>query len=390
MPHTTVLAFDNTSVPTRLNTRPRPLLSQSPTAGPSTFLKPVSLPIRPRTSKNDVTAAPNIRQLRIAFEETPAKLRELEQGWRARRRRVLGDVTEIKQIPAAGSSRQIPSEISEVALSARETDPIGDQPESPRQVHRPRRRISGSNPATYRVMPPRTQELPSAHRDEVPLGRPGSSHISLRVPVAPPTPPASPPTPPRQPGLSPHSQRIVEPGSPARLNRIHPIMAQPLPPTSHPVPISRSTPRDTIRVLPFGSPIELAISLHSGRRKIVVLQGGLELNLEGEAVRLVEQKAWGRRERKEWEMVQALVERVKRSTPRVGPPERKGLIRVDHSGPSGQGISYVRTPDDHLFLSSRYHPLLLVWRHDRSSTAARPFEAPEATNEGSEGQGRLL
>ncbi|OCF32467.1 hypothetical protein I316_05894 [Kwoniella heveanensis BCC8398] len=117
-----------------------------------------------------------------------------------------------------------------------------------------------------------------------------------------------------------------------------PILADPLPPTLRPVPISKAD-SDTIYVHPLSSPLELTLHLQGGRR-IEVYRGGLEVRLsdrrytegeeekqdeepekvrtvEGRMMKLEESDYWTKEERTDWANLAGVVEGFKRITPRV-------------------------------------------------------------------------
>lgn len=145
---------------------------------------------------------------------------------------------------------------------------------------------------------------------------------SLLMQAAPPTPPTSPRT---------HQHRLVSPPlpeiipltagpSPPRCDFL-PIIAHPLAPTSHPIHNYSDSRKATILVSPLDSFNELVISMNHGKRTMEVLRGGQEVVMGGTRLCLNRQSTWGSKEKKEWETIHALVDRVKRSTPRVSPQE---------------------------------------------------------------------
>lgn len=319
MPSAASSTADGPFTPARSRVRLRPLL---PFALGSPPKPTASVAAKGKDHQpSDVTALPSIAQLRIAFEETPTRLRELEEGWRARRRRMLGDITcEATQLPVAGGSQpntkcgKISSETRRAAKTGRrELESLSLALPARRLERQPAAKASLAVDANSRVSPsPGPPFAPALKREPRPIIR------TLPIIIAPPTPPASPPSPPRRtipPYTVPTASSVI-PGFKVA-GGLPTILAHPLPPTSYPIPISRSTPRDTIHVQPLNSPYELIFSLDHGRRKVSVVRGGEEIALRDKVVSLRMQHLWDPKERKEWEMVAALVQRVKRGTPRV-------------------------------------------------------------------------
>ena len=248
----------------------------------------------------------SIKQLRVTLDETPQRLKELEEKWRARRRGVSQLVTnEASQPRLTGSSR------------TRGQDrllPVG---------FGQRLRSSGSianvlpSATVARVAP--KSEVQTRHPPRVGTSgdvMPSVHHTRRAVSfaTAPPTPPPS--TPSSSCRLEPPPQKtsfVLPAGQPAP----RPILAHPLPPTTFPIPIGPKSSKNTIHIRCPESRNELVISLRASARSMVITRGGMELTVGDHVVRLLEHSAWGKRERKEWEMVLALLERVKRATPRV-------------------------------------------------------------------------
>ena len=292
MPIAAPSQLDASQPPTRFRDRLRP----QPAAGPSTLNARPFGQRQPNTTSADVTRLPSIRHLRVAFEETPPKLRELEQGWRARRKRVLDDVTQATQDRMTGSSYEGLG-IGEARLDE------GDDMVLSRQQHTALNTSSRPRPANAEIEP--TQHIMTGPLRAVP------------IPAPLPTPPASPPIPVIR-AVSPRTGSILPT---ARQHHHHelakPILAHPLPPSAHPIPISRRSRRETIRVSPLEWSTELVISLELGKREIRIMRGGKRVAFGDRELLLDDQGGWGKTDWEEWEMVQALVDRVKRATPRV-------------------------------------------------------------------------
>jgi hypothetical protein len=201
---------------------------------------------------------PTVKQIRIAFEQTPSKLRAAEQGWRARRKQ------EINRIP-----------------------------QNPRDalVDETKGRLDFEYQAKH----------PSAPRVASKVIK------SAKPTTAPPTPPPTPPTN-QDPQYLPE---LEEEDSPL------PILIYPLAPSRTAIPLgcdgSLSIPQSP------SSPYECIVRI--GHQHTSVARGGNTLEVDSEGKRRTihreDHKTWSARERKQWEMVRDLVEQVKRKTPRV-------------------------------------------------------------------------
>jgi hypothetical protein len=201
---------------------------------------------------------PTVKQIRIAFEQTPSKLRAAEQGWRARRKE------EINRIPQ--TSR----------------DALVDETKGRLEV-----KYQAKYPAVPRV----------------------ASKVvkSAKPTTAPPTPP---PTPPANQGPR-YSLRSEEEDSP------RPILVYPLSPSLTAIPLGRdgslSIPQSP------SSPYECIVRI--GNQRISVARGGNTLEVDSEGKRRTihreEHMDWSGKECKQWDIVRDLVEQVKRKTPRV-------------------------------------------------------------------------
>lgn len=224
-------------------------------------------------TKQDTTLieSPTVRQIRIAFEQTPSKLRAAEQGWRERRKeiskriqpvqgshttekekkRTEGEVGHIAKYPAV--SRIIP----EIVVSAK---PI-------------------TGPPTPERGPPTPERTPPTCRNDV-----QSKHSDSNYPPAPDTP--------------------------------APILAYPLAPRLASIQMGRC---GSLSISHPSSPHEVTIRI--GKQRISVLRGGhtLEIGTKGEkrTIHREDHRSWSSTVRKQWEMVRDFVEQVKRQTPRV-------------------------------------------------------------------------
>jgi hypothetical protein len=229
----------------------------------------------PRTTlpEESVVESHTVKQIRIAFEQTPIKLRIAEQGWKERRRACLDSV--------GRRGGQKNREVNE-----RDTGRLGLK--------------MGKLPLPLPVHSRRKQE------------------------VVPPTPPPTPPElkhPTRSKARSEFQQKDDR-------NSPRPIIAFPLPATSAPIPLGRdiwlSIPCPTSQPLH-----ELVLQTASGR--ISVLKRGEVLELQSSSsgtritlIRLQEFSSWSRADREQWDMVWQLMERLKRRTPRVSSISERG------------------------------------------------------------------
>lgn len=219
-----------------------------------------------QVDKQDIDS-PTVRQIRIAFEQTPNKLRLVEQGWRERRRQ------EISRKP-----------VMEAGHGTSEVEKVGDQIQ----------RAAVGMAAKNRKRP--TEATPSLARHE----------------TAPPTPP---PTPPAQ-DKPICTKKDHKADMPIKMPR--PILADPLPPTPTPMILGHKT----TLFIPDQSPsCPHECVLRIGRRRISVMRGGETIEVASGAqvlrIRREEYKEWSQMERRQWETVRDLLEQVKRQTPRV-------------------------------------------------------------------------
>jgi hypothetical protein len=246
--------------------------------------------------------------LKAAFEETPLRLRELEQGWRARRRIVLGDIEQ-------------------------DGDPVRRDSDETKLV-----RGQWTDAA---LKPGRDVYSGSSRGGEV--RRPGGTRPSLRPAVqviSPPTPPPTPPIPnthlPRTLDQYPNdylprgNQILHTPHSPL------PIRSHPLPPATYPMPLTTSS-KSTIQILPIPAlhpshdrtsttgRIEIRIKLPT--RTIETTNNGTTLSITPPSnssrhirTRTLDLAGWkelGKGDLKDWLMVYDVIEGFKRKTPRV-------------------------------------------------------------------------
>jgi len=208
--------------------------------------------------------SPTVKQIRIAFEQTPSKLRAAEQGWRERRKEIS------KRIQPVQRSHTTEKEKNRTEVQ------VGHK---------------AKYPAVSRITPE--------------IG------LSAKPITGPPTPPRTPPTS-RYDLQSKQSDRNYTPApdTPA------PILAYPLAPTLASIPLGRCGSLS----IPHPSSLH-EVEVRIGKQRISVLRGGhtLETGTKGEkrTIRREDHRSWSSTERKQWGMVRDLVEQVKRQTPRV-------------------------------------------------------------------------
>jgi hypothetical protein len=209
-------------------------------------------------TKQDIThtESPTVKQIRIAFEQTPSKLRAAEQGWRERRKEI--------------TKRVQPVQTNRTTDEGRTELEVGHQAEYP---------------AVKRTSP------------EV--------MVSAKSTTSPPTPPQTPPA-----GHGPPSKKSDE------LQPLAPILAYPLAPTLSSIPLGRNS---SLSIPHPSSPHEVKVRSGKQLISVLRGGHILEIGMKGEqrTIRRKDYRNWSSTERKQWEMVRDLVEQVKRKTPRV-------------------------------------------------------------------------
>jgi hypothetical protein len=251
-------------------------------------------------SEESVVESHTVKQIRIAFEETPIKLRIAEQGWKERRRIAL-------------EHREVKAQLGAESTKIRE---------------------------------------PGVGKGKQSLGEVGL--VGRRL-LAPPTPPHTPPH--ERYRVKP----LERPKLPEDLKgdgRPRPILAFPLPATSSPISLGR----DVHLSIPSPTSGKYELVVHLQDRRITVLRGGEVLDTGGIRLHRSENVTWSRDGRKQWDMVWSLVERIKRKTPRVSEIEgercecgcRRVLTRAGTHLPSdGIDHHYLLHPARHYTFSCR-------------------------------------
>jgi hypothetical protein len=221
--------------------------------------------------------SPTVRQIRIAFEQTPNKLRLVEQGWRERRRE------EIARKPVQHGTPRV--------------EDVG---------HQARPMTTGTTA-----------------RD---TGRPTVAPTRIKPIMTPPTPPPTPPAESKPARTKADYEKDVAKDAPRR------IISHPLPPMPTPMILGHKT---TLFIPDQSPPCSYECVLRIGGRRISVVRGGdvVEVVSGNKVLKIcrAEYKEWTQVERKQWETVWDLVEQVKRKTPRVSDCMFCGLELMDRS-----------------------------------------------------------
>ena len=225
--------------------------------------------LNPGPNQTTYIDKPTVQQLKIAFQDTPIKLREIEQGWKGRRRArtvSVGDTSRAARTPSKSPGsrprRQFPALAEDQA-----TVPVPSQPYLP------------SPPLTPFEQHDRDQETASTTQSPT-----GPKPLSLR-----------------------------------------PILANPLMPTRRPIKV---VPGTYMSVPDISHQSEYEIMLEMGSQRIIVAQGGTSLStsssvgkrdaeLKSRSISLSGYRNWTEEEKEQWTLVAELVEIVKRKTPRV-------------------------------------------------------------------------
>lgn len=292
--------------------RRRPLVPLNPQIQRPASGTPIS------TAKLVEKTSASIARIRTAFQDTPLRLRELEEGWREKRKRVLGHGAETPirdGIPAPGQARKAE---------------VGGGVGGDRMRRKRREDIRAPVRAAVRPITPPPTPPPSPSRAKLPQN---IQTYSMKV---------------SHPRIIPHIPDENPPNVTPK-----PILSHPLIPTSKPIRLS-SNPRSTIHTHPPTSPYELSIELAT--IKVHVYRGGRVIQI-GERKLLL--NGLGRDE-KEWMIVQDLVEGFKRRTPRVCLlPYFTSRLNMDIKLMGlGKSVSSSRTAHYNLFQSTRYRTLV--------------------------------
>lgn len=302
----------------------------------------------------------SIRHLRQAFQDTPERLRELEDGWRGRRKMMLAELS-----PNAVSKHGVDGLAGKLRVNGEAHGPkhcrktIGagagarsDQFRSDQdaaQASRHHGALCDNHTIEMRpIRQYREYEQSNPIQDRIKVAPSSSVNVHRKVPKVPiqsSLPPTPPPTPPHQADVHPRcssyarvrldgkatteSNHILSRHSATlRLpnKRSQPILAHPLPPTAKPVPLTSTG--GTIFVPPYGyGELVLAIEVNTPAPKTIhILKGGRTITIvpssprstsPNEHICLDQENQWSTQGRKQWDLVQQIVEGFKRKTPRV-------------------------------------------------------------------------
>jgi hypothetical protein len=200
------------------------------------------------------TESPTVKQIRIAFEQTPSKLRAAEQGWRERRKEITKRMQPVQT-----------SAVPEEGLK------VGHQAEYPSVKRTTPEVVVASKPTTGPPTPPQTPPAIQGHIQAKDTDRGNVPAPLLSYPLAP-------------------TLSSITLGRNSSLS---------IPQPSSPHEVEVRIGKQRILVLRGGNALELGKK--EGKRTIC----------------REEYRNWSGTERKEWEMVRDLVEQVKRKTPRV-------------------------------------------------------------------------
>jgi hypothetical protein len=207
-------------------------------------------------TKQDIThtESPTVKQIRIAFEQTPSKLRAAEQGWRERRKEITKRIQPVQT-----------SAVPEKGLK------VGHQAEYPA--------VKGTSPEVM---------------------------VSAKPITSPPTTLRAPPA----------IQGHIQSKDTDRGNVPAPILSYPFAPTLSSIPLGRNSSL-SIPHPSSPQEVEIRIGKQriSVLRGGHILE--IEVKGEQRTICRKDYRNWSSTERKQWEMVRDLVEQVKRKTPRV-------------------------------------------------------------------------
>ncbi|KAI9636976.1 uncharacterized protein MKK02DRAFT_45684 [Dioszegia hungarica] len=313
---------------------------RAPLIAASSALPSSDLPLRirqPAERTRAVSEGPTIRGIRVAFAETPVKLRELEVGWRERRKASLvlaeriqvGTPASQAEANKAAISRHGKKEREEAQRREKRLPQLKAEPKPTSSVPRSRRAtVSGEPPA------PRRENIPSDRITQQPTksrgNGTGTKSGTQPVPSPQLAPPSPPPTPPpilsrsKKPDtvLAHAQQYTTRLGSQPRPP--FPITSVPLPPTNRPVPLTARSP-DTIHIHPAESLVGITLRLGRTSQSITITQDGRVITFSAQPVqasprqlRLSNWANWSEEDRRDWDIVRRLIEGYKRHTPKLG------------------------------------------------------------------------
>lgn len=280
--------------PMRLRRRPLPMPHGQQTDGnelrgtPKTAMRPPRVDL----DQSEPPTSNTIRHLRVAFQDTPPHLKDLESGWRLARRYPGENAirTALKKPAAATKEPKLPIGMQKVNGGTQDvTTPA-------------KRKVCYS----FGSAPANTTE------DE------GVDHGPSLLPTPPPSPRLRPrkPMAPRRDNptlateqLPPGSTRPCR--SASRPHEARPIICHPLPP----LPPTRISSKCSVSVLEASEPSSMIVTL--GRRDIRLSRTGTSLTVKDRKIRLDENQNWSQQDVRLWQTVARLVDDLKRHTARV-------------------------------------------------------------------------
>lgn len=276
---------------------------------------------------NRYSEGPTIRGIRTAFAETPAKLRELEDGWRARRRALVvrrenTDMGVDDGQGVCGAVGKLGGWYETEVCPVPKTIPRRDPDE---------RALRGAAVAVD-LMVRREETRRKPRNRPISVGMPNTSSLgdenraSSRPFKLTTTPPSKllprPFT--NNPAMRDERASKHRESSEPEPAAILPILASPLPPTPQPVPLTgRSS--DTIHV--HAPTSDLGLTLTQGSAKVQISADGRTIEFRQDdkkknrhmtrSIGLDAVSDWTEQDKKDWYLVAKLVEGYKRHTPRV-------------------------------------------------------------------------
>lgn len=286
-----------------------------------------------------------IKQLRLVFQETPPMLRQLEDGWRARRSRTL-DVS--------STSIDKPLKSTKSLLRRAKTPESKVDPYLLEQTEMARRRM----PETHRsasgthIAPQNKADQSANHlgRHSMIVDSNNAVARPVQLPLTPPTSPPPLPTistvaadspahgtqaqahraqapsypPPHVPeSINTHGTTDTAPPSPTSITaQLKPISTSCLPPTKHAVPLHKKSAAK-ITVHNLSHPVSLTLGFQGTTVRVnkagdeIAISSGPEKQRTRTILRLADSGDWGEEECQYWLRLLSLVDEYKRRTPKV-------------------------------------------------------------------------
>ncbi|ORY28809.1 hypothetical protein BCR39DRAFT_533982 [Naematelia encephala] len=297
----------------------------------------------PSTNRTPDVTRPSIARIKLAFQDTPEKLRVLEDGWRERRRVVSRETTDL-----VGQVGQKEKKVEGSDTQGKAGAYMGEHKHPTSNQSRRVRKSSDNDDSAYDsgTLPTKTR-MPFHAKTR-----------TLRINVPPTPPPSPPPSRDFDPKLSVRQSSRLQSedtksvevipmlpgnsGSSSSVPNLQPILARPLIPTSRPVPLTRRNSESTIHIHPLSSAYELTIQLSRSSPPIIVYRGGSVIGhgSKRNTVKLAMSAQWNREDKRIWDKVQKLVEGFKKITTRVKVYHTLGRLIVTCSTPPDMILSF--------------------------------------------------